>query len=667
MGNNFAIFQGDLWVSKHWLLNNGVTYAAIHKWIERQSCKQKRIEAAQYFLFSEIPKQTRKNLPSAEELKTIALNQQPNTFYTSLYNAVSKNSAKYIMQLRKQDIPEHLLIEFSKKAAALETSLTFNTVGNGKLQSLTEAICKIFPGWINSKNVLCNILSKARLGGVLNAAIDKRKLATTSGAKFDELIKQRAAYYYCSGKAYTADQVITYLQDELKQFGLQIPKRRTIYYWFKEFEKNFELYSSRYGNEKAFNHIEPYISTIPALHPNDQWQADGVDLPFHAKGYQKYTLFFVQDAHSKKIIGYSIAETENTTMILQAFNDAVCNAGALPFEIKMDNHSYNRTLEGQNFKAETEALGVHWTISHNPRHKSIIERTNKTLSEQFFKLHKGYIGQGIKTRNKGGRTSQELLDKYHKSNHWVTKDEIISIAVSVVDKFNNSIHSRLIDSPENLYTTQKPNEIPLISLGTRIKLFTKKTEKKVVRGQITIVRSGVKYEYQLNAALYAKYNGSTVAIRYEDLDTIYVFDKKTDGFIDSISQKPKIHGALANQTEADREILNKHKGRLQGIRTQARKKNELLTDSVLKNSANALQVLNPITTPKDVLKEVQQNYQLKAKAEELGVNFNKAEKSLPVDEFPLPSLKPQQANKKSPFAIRNHVPTIVSSDYMRED
>jgi hypothetical protein len=663
MDNSSIIYtNGKIWLSKEWLVRHEINGRTIDKWIELKLYGFLKSSGNPFFEFELLPQQTKKKLPTFAELKSVATDSKSELLYTRLYQDSKKTFAKYIKEVKAYtETSTELVHKFAQRAAVLEAALEINTAGNGMLMSMTEAFQKLLPGWIKSKNVLGNILNKARKEGVLKASIDARYLDNDNAKKFDDYTKQRAAYYYASPKAYSANQVRACVDLEISKYNLPLPSLRTIKYWCKQFEKNRDLYASRYGSVKAFNKIEPYVTTIPALYANDQWQADGLSLPFYSKGYVRYTVFFVLDAHSRKIIGYSIDESESTLMILRAYNDAVNNVDGLPFEIKMDNHSYNRTLEGLNFKADTEAFGVKWTISHNPRHKSLIERTNKTLNEQYFKLEKGYIGQGVKSQNRGGHTAPELLDKYQKSSYWMTKDEIIAIVVKSIDAYNDTPLKRTGKSPNQHFKESEALHTIPVSFDTKIKLFIKRTQKKVVRGQINIERSGIKYEYQLPAKLFAKCNGELVGIRYEDLDSIYIFDKK-DNYLGCINQKPKIYGALANQTDNDIELLNQSKGRLTGISKQSRKENEALTEKAISVNPEAFGFLNPLTTPKDILKEVEQNH-LKARCEEMGIDFSKAEKGLPVDEFPLKSLKPSEPKSKSPFAQKNHVPKLLIQSF----
>jgi transposase InsO family protein len=130
------------------------------------------------------------------------------------------------------------------------------------------------------------------------------------------------------------------------------------------------------GEEAWQRENRTYLKIIPALFAGDQWMMDGWRIPIYCKRrndkggmeyFVTYNLFAVMDAHSRRIIGYDVAESENTENILKGLERAVETTGTLPYEIVADNHAWNKTKEADNFKEETERLGVHWTIDSNPR------------------------------------------------------------------------------------------------------------------------------------------------------------------------------------------------------------------------------------------------------------------------------------------------------------
>ena len=168
---------------------------------------------------------------------------------------------------------------------------------------------------------------------------------------------------------------------------------------------------SRQGKSAHDKETANYAKIIPALYSGDQWQMDGWDIPVYCKKrsekggveyFVKYVLFVVMDVHSRKIIGFDVAESENTETILTALDMAVRNTKTLPNELVADNHSWNKTKEAASLKDITEKLGMIWTIDSNPRRKAILERAFRTLGDKHFKRYYGYLGQGIKSKMKNG-------------------------------------------------------------------------------------------------------------------------------------------------------------------------------------------------------------------------------------------------------------------------
>ncbi|WP_315814065.1 transposase family protein [Paraflavitalea speifideaquila] len=290
--------------------------------------------------------------------------------------------------------------------------------------------------------------------------------------------------------------------------------------------KNHEIFKSRYGAQAAINELEPYAKINHAKNANSQWQIDGFTLPFYfgkIGEYNKLVFFAVVDSHSKKMLGYSFGESENTLVIFAALKDAVSNTGYLPAEFVCDNHSFNKTDEAKDLKTKLDSYGIHWTVSHNPRYKSILERTFKHFNEHFLKNYPGWTGQGILTKDKEGRPAQEYIDKFQKAGYRLTEDQIRINVIEAVEHYNNTVLKKHSKTPAQMYSeSSKPHAIE-VNLFEQARIFIPCKKAKVQRGQINITRRGVLYEYQLSADLMHQYNNQEVFVRYENLhDEIYI-------------------------------------------------------------------------------------------------------------------------------------------------
>lgn len=659
--------SGKLYLSYNFL-RKYISQKTIEDWKQRGVGKRIYLNGDAYIEYKSIPTPSRSKLPTEAHLNAILNSQNKNQereYYTNkLTEAYTTDFIKYQPHY-KQDtrLTDSQITHCAKLRAVWEKILTCN---NGHERGVTEHLFHAFNSLFDNKystyGAFCAVKTKARKN-IDSVVIDTRWFREQHSS-VDIRIQLFARTLCSNGLNDTAKQIHRKVVAKCKELNLTEPSYSWVKKQVRECERNTEIYASRFGSDKASAKM-PYAKIIAALNAGTQWQIDGWDLPFYYQGvykgkltsHLKLVLIAVRDSHSRKIVGYSIAESEDTQSILDAIQDAVKNTGYLPHEIVSDNHSFNKTGEAKFFKEALDSVGVTWTVSHDPKRKAIAERYFRHLGELYCKEHAGYIGQGVKSREKSARPSQEYRDAHAKAGTWMSKQEIQLIGIDVVSKFNDAPLKALNQrSPNQAYNeSEKPYVIP-VELEDRLKLFTRKTEMKVTRGQINLTRSGVTYEYQLNAEQIVQLNDKKVIVRYDelnkDLSTIYLYDHK-DRAIGSVKQKVGIHGAIADQTQEDIKKLLKNKGRLSGVKSKARKQNEKLRDEVAAIHPDALEALNKITTPKDVLKEVEQDYYLKQRAEELGINLEMVEVSNKPKPLIPASLQTQERQAKSPFSVRD--------------
>jgi hypothetical protein len=677
--NNIVGIDGKIFLSYSYLESKGISYHVIKKWATRKDTKAFKLNNEAYIDFSIIPTPSKSKLPSETELLAmIASNKKDNQVSAIVeklkYAQIHKFSDHRAYYKDQYGLDGDAAFKVAMKRAVWERlmelyneahSMAFNGgLKKGALQMLYTAYNSLYEGQYSSKHAFLRTINNCKSAGIDSIIIDKRKLTSGNNKKFNDLHALFTSGVMSVGKAYSAVEVLNQIIPMCKRANINIPSLS----WVKSYMKNntgHNEYSTRYGNEKA-SKIMPYASMQPALHADKQWQVDGWNLPFYFKNengkQDKLTLIAIRDAYSRKIVGYSIGRSENRITIMQAFEDAISNTECLPFEIVVDNHSFNKTKEAEYFINEINKVGVTWTITENPQHKAIAERGFKKLGEQFCKNRYGYIGQGIKTREKNGRSSQELINDFGtKSGKILSENEIVLIGISVVKEFNETVANGYSASPNELYAkSEKPARFE-IDIFERIRILIKRSEYKILRGQINITIAGNKYEYQVNAATYNQYNGKKVGVRYETPNLIYLFDLDTDKQICSLKQKRKIHGALADQTEDDMQALARNKGRIKGIITQSRQNAENLVERALQLHPEALEILHYSTTPKDVMKQAEIDADFRFEAESRGIDLSLVTTVNKVTEITNPVYlnKKQSRKEQSPFTPANHKISIL--------
>ncbi len=676
--------DGALFLGYELLQEYGFSVDTIRNWKKRGATTINQNGRA-YIHFDFIPAPSRRKLPPAEELKGMTRegekDMQVESFYQKLHYAKFEKFISYRDYYRDNyGFSAERLRDTAMRRAAWERLMELHQdnrngdmggLKKGVLTALYKAYCKLYPGQYTTEQSFSRAIKSAREVGVNAFVVDKRVLRNSDGPakKYDERHELFLRGILSSGKAYQSSAILAKLKPMCEDAEILCPSLSWIKSKKTELLKQFDLHNSRYGAEPT-DKITPYAGIKSALYADDQYQIDGWDLPFYYLGKDKFgnprlkklVLVAVRDAYSRKIVGYSVGTSENRLILFEALQDAASLTGAMPFELVSDNHSYNETKELAYFKEQLTKIGVTWTVDHNPKRKAIAERYFKDLGERFCKEHYGYIGQGIRTKEKDGRTKQELIDQYQRANKLLTEDRIRIIATEVVRSFNSTTLPSKGKSPNQLYKeSSKPHSIT-IDLYERVRLFTLRTEYKVTRGQINMVIGGTKYEYQLNAEMYAKYNSRTVAVRYDTPETIYLFDKKTDEAIGSLNQKEKAHGALANQTERDIEIMNRHSGRIKGIKTQARNENEEIARKAAELDPRVYEILNRRMTPKDVLKMAEEDADLRYAVEERGINLKLVEPMVLESEVDNPAFvsAKRSEREKSPFAVKDNQIRVIN-------
>ena len=612
----------ELYVSYSFLLSKNISQNTIDNWRKRGLSIVKRIGINAYILYDSIPAPTREKLPSKEaiinEFERKRDEDSIDYFYEILSKAKENNFSLY-RDVYSKHFNDERVVEYSKKHAVIEEILTIRYEYKEEgtrcpSRDVWKAYSRIYPNDYVYEYFL-NLMKKAEDEGIERVLI---KQSVPAKRKFDARYTKMIIDCLSSKKKYNQPQIFDKVCKACEKKGWEKPSLSWVKLKIKEY---YILGGTRDGLNYEFYNKRPYLGVLNAQNANSQWQIDGWRLPFYMKGFETLTLFWVIDSYSKKVLGSFIDSSENTETILKGIESAVKETGVLPFEIVSDNHSFNQTKEAEDFKEKISRIGVTWTVSQNPRRKSNVERSFRTFGDDFCKNEYGYIGQGIKTRMKNGKPSQEYIDKAVKNP--LTREQIVLIAGRCIEAYNNKIGSDG-KSPNMMYdeavndVLRKKKSFTVSDLDV-LSLFIRRSVAIARRGQITIERGGVKYEYVMNAKQYIKLNDRKFGIRYASFDEIYLYDLDTDRYLDSLPRKKYAHGALADQTEEDIKLINKHSGRLKGIENAIKMEQERIYKEAVSIDPDAAYIMNPLLTPKADFEEYKRNGNLRRFADRHGI------------------------------------------------
>lgn len=671
MTSIFVDIHNTLWLSYEYLENKEVPQGTLNAWSTRGTCRRMYLNGRAYIKYDTIPEPTRVKLPTPneiiEERKRLKIRYVERLYTNELKDAYKCMRLPYYVN-EILSTPEYSKLsrkkvtELARKACIIEHCVYIQKEygHRNKLDALFYAYSSIYPNEYSMKNRFCMTLKRAREEGVLSVAIDKRAFKEKA-PEFTGVYVQLAEAFLRDSRTFSMPACYEKLVIACNDLDMKAPS----FWWLRDYyRKNKQSIDiDRFGKENNEKENSLYAKIIPAKNRNTQWQLDGWEIPIYGKRpnskggmeiWFKFVLIAVLDAHSRKMIGYCVAESENTTSILKALEIAVKNTGVLPYEIVADNHSFNKTIEAKSLKDKMDEIGVNWTVDSNPRRKAILERAFRTLGEVHFKDKYGYIGQGVKTKMKGGRMPQELIDEYGKNqSRFLTYEQITTIAMSCILEYNEKLKPTLKQSPNERYELSKDKCSFEIDEFARLALFCKQTECKVQHGQITIVRGMHTYEYQIPSKYSTTYNGQQVGVKYSDFDSVYLFDLKTDEPICSVMLKNNIHGAIGDQSEQDIENLYKNTGRIKGVNSKEIRRKQAIDSEADTINPNAVDAINKLIAPKELVKELEQNKALQKLVIDQGVNTVK------VTELPeisaLAYRKTSKKENKSPFRAKGEV------------
>jgi len=530
-----------------------------------------------------------------------------------------------------------------------------------------SAYSTLFPGHLNDANSFSNFKKAIELKGFEAKIIDQRAIVKVAKriTSFQYAFLQQLYIQPQKIQAPSAHKKLIAACNDLN--NTQVVKENpyslaSVKNYFREFERNAELYALRYGAGAAQKQLS-YASLLPAEHRNTQWQIDGWTMPFWGAEFQRYVLDLVRDNHSRKIVGYSVATSENTMLILDALEDAMRNTGVFPGELISDKHSFHKTEIAARLRTETERMGAVWTVTVNAQRNQLAERYNQYLDAEC-KEFAGYLGKNMTATSKDARPSPEALTGYAKTANFKTPDEIKVIADYIVKEFNKKPLELLEGlSPNENYAASEDKKCFVITETERMALVRPLSYYKVVRGQINIKMYGKKHEFQLPAALITLYNKRQVAAIWEDLTQgVYLSDIDSGEELGFVYPKHKMHGAVPDQTEDDRKWLNQLTGRVNGVTTTARKNAQERIADALKANPEAMELLERHSLPKEIREIAQRDIELKRVMADQGRNFD----LLPIREpkaaaviVPAPK---QGTGKGSPFAAVGHTIKTISAD-----
>lgn len=265
--------------------------------------------------------------------------------------------------------------------------------------------------------------------------------------------------------------------------------------------------------------------------PNSYWAIDGTKLDFvymTDNGVEaKLRINALIDAHSEKIIGWSLSMSESHVEHFEAVKMAVKHSGVRPYLLTYDNQSGHKSHKMRDFYTRIVATGgthySHKAYSSSSPVEQIFNRLQQQCISTFWFSDK----QGIKVRREDNKPNTGFIKEF--SHRLPKKEDIIKAWELVVSIWNNGLHPDYARPRNEVYTDKMPmrEEVSIIDM---VQLFcVEETKPKIYYPWgMPLTVGGVDYKYEvydgdgnIDLDFRANYVREKLIVRYapDSLDT----------------------------------------------------------------------------------------------------------------------------------------------------
>ncbi|MBS2100422.1 integrase catalytic domain-containing protein [Carboxylicivirga linearis] len=267
-------------------------------------------------------------------------------------------------------------------------------------------------------------------GGVGN--VNREKTDTQVHAKLIQLASEPVKYswedvsmmYNDWALANDKEQITT---STVKQY-LNTPKVKKVWYY------------ARHGKLAADNDIQPLINRDTPSFPDALWSLDGTTMQLYYRdenGKIKSDLYvyFVTDANSTAIVGYSVAFAETAGMVEDAIRDAVIKHEYKPYQMQYDNSSANVAVAVRNLMSNMSR--VHFPCEPYKGRSKYVESIIGHFQQQVLRKQPNFKGGNINVKSLNSKANPELLAQF-KKNPEALPDRygVIELFSQMVNEYN---------------------------------------------------------------------------------------------------------------------------------------------------------------------------------------------------------------------------------------
>lgn len=187
---------------------------------------------------------------------------------------------------------------------------------------------------------------------------------------------------------------------------------------------------------KSTHELDMVINRLAPSFADAMWVLDGSPFELYyleANKLKRLYWFYVIDAFSWKVVGYSIGETETSELVFQAVKSACINHNCLPYQLQMDNGS---SLKNGSIQSWFKKLAHYVTPAAvgNARAK-VAEPLWAHFRDGVLRYYPNHSGGNITAKKKGTHVNPDYIKANAKQ--YPSKAELVEVLHKTVAIWNN--------------------------------------------------------------------------------------------------------------------------------------------------------------------------------------------------------------------------------------
>lgn len=292
-------------------------------------------------------------------------------------------------------------------------------------------------------------------------------------------------------------------------------------------------YSVRHGKIVANLEMIPMIDREKPSKPDALWSLDGTTMQLYyrklvkdKRGNEKWKLlsdlyvYFVTDACTDSIIGYSVAFTETSGMVVEALKDAVTKQKYIPYQMNFDNGAANVAHQVKALQANMTHVSFP-CMPESGRSKTV-ESVIGHFQQRELRKFKNFKGGNVNVRSNNSTANRELIEYLQDNIGLVpTEEEVLKQFATGVDEWNNRGEGRdaygafvgksKIERYREPYEGRRVvNHFEILSL-----FVVELKNKKHPFGEYTYGQKGIELELGKNKLKYIVPDGADMAMDFD--------------------------------------------------------------------------------------------------------------------------------------------------------